>query len=109
MVHASVLPDQKALPSPGELRDHVLSEIARTCGPQLPVARSQEVIDGFWLRFGPEDGMAICDQAFTVHGGMWRGAPVTVLRFQQGHDEYFAGPLLKEARAASAGGSGGHA
>jgi hypothetical protein len=45
--------------------------------------------------------MAVCEQAFGVHGGMWRGAPVTVRRFEGSQDPYFAGPLLEEACRAS--------
>lgn len=59
------------------------------------------ILNGFFSRFGAEDGMAICHQAFNVHGGMWRGAPVTVARFAEGQDGYFALPLLEEARAAA--------
>lgn len=43
--------------------------------------------------------MAVCEQVFGVHGGMWRGAPVTVRRFAENQDPYFATPLLEEARA----------
>lgn len=76
---------------------HILAEIARCNGPQLPCWSSDQILDGFWARFGP-DGMAICERAFGVHNGMWCGAPVTLLRFQQQHDAYFAIPLLEEAR-----------
>ena len=85
--------------------DHVLGEIARTRGPQLPCYQAGEILSGFLGRFGPEEAMAICHRAFTVHDGMWRSAPVTVMRFQPGHDEYFAVPLLAEARAAGATGT----
>jgi len=77
----------------------IVSEIARCSGPQLPCYREQKILDGFWERFGP-DAMVICQQVFgPAHEGMWRGAPVTLLRFQPQHDEYFAVPLLNEARA----------
>lgn len=82
------------------LAGHIMSEIARTCGPQLPCYRSEEILSGFFGRFGPGDAMAICDQAFNAHRGMWRSAPVTVMRFQASNDPYFAVPLLEEARAA---------
>lgn len=80
------------------LAAHVKAEIARTCGTQLPCYREDEILNGFFGRFGPEAGMAVCIQAFTVHGGMWRGAPVTVRRFEENQDPYFATPLLEEAR-----------
>lgn len=78
---------------------HILEQIAQIHGPQLPCYQAREILDGFWERFGP-GGMAICDQAFTAHRGMWRGAPITVLRFSERHDPFFAIPLLDEARAA---------
>ncbi|SRR5579859_3423546 len=81
------------------LSAHILAEIARTCGSQLPCYRQDEILSSFFDRFGPEAGMAICEQAFGVHGGMWRGAPVTVRRFGESQDPYFANPLLEEARA----------
>lgn len=84
----------------GSFAAHVLGEIARACGPQLPCYRSGEILSGFIARFGLDDGMAICDRAFSVHGGTWRGAPVTVARFADGQDDFFARPLLEEARAA---------
>lgn len=78
---------------------HILEKIAQIHGPQLPCYTAKEILGGFWERFG-DAGMAICDQAFTAHHGMWRGAPITVLRFQERHDPFFAIPLLDEARAA---------
>lgn len=81
------------------LADRIRTEIARTCGSQLPCYRADEILNGFFARFGPEAGMMICDQAFSVHNGVWRGAPVTVRRFSGSQDPYFANPLLEEARA----------
>ena len=88
--------------APESLREHILLRIAETCGAQLPCYRSDEILNGFLDRWTPDEVMAICEQAFTVHKGMWRGAPVTVLRFQPGHDQFFAAPLLEEARNRSA-------
>jgi hypothetical protein len=82
------------------LAAHILAEITRTRGAQLPCYQAGDILSGFIDRFGPDDGMAICNQAFIAHGGMWRSAPVTVMRFQPGQDAYFAVPLLEEARAA---------
>lgn len=81
------------------LAAHIKAEIARTCGSQLPCYRDDEILNGFFDRLGPEAGIAVCEQAFGVHGGMWRGAPVTVRRFAGNQDPYFAIPLLEEARA----------
>lgn len=84
----------------GSLAEHILAEVTRTCGDQLPCYQAAEILSGFFDRFGPDDGMAIANQAFIARGGMWRSAPVTVMRFQPGQDGYFAVPLLEEARAA---------
>lgn len=101
MVQASLLPPsaQAAGITRESLAEHIQSEIARTCGPQLPCYRVAEIVNGFFERFGARDAMAICDRAFGAHAGMWRGAPVTLLRFQAAHDGYFSCPLLEEARA----------
>lgn len=80
--------------------DYVQAEITRTTGPQLACYRAAEILTGFWDRLGALPAMAVCELAFGPHGGMWRGAPVTVLRFQEGHDEFFARPLLAEASTA---------
>jgi hypothetical protein len=76
----------------------IISEIARCSGPQLPNYQEQDILDGFWERFGSA-GMVICERAFGVYNGMWRGAPITLLRFQPRHDVYFAIPLLEEIHA----------
>lgn len=81
------------------LGEHILSEIVRCNGAQLPNYREQEILDSFWEQFGPDDGALICRQAFQVHSGFWRGAQITILRFQRSHDEFFAAPLLEEAQA----------
>lgn len=93
-------------PAPSEataesLGAHILDQIAHYSGPQLPCYTADEILRGFFERFGPADGMAICAQAFEVHHGMWRGAPVTIQRFAPGQDSYFAIPLLDEARSAT--------
>lgn len=82
------------------LAGHILAEITRTGGPQLPCYRSEEILNGFLGRFSAEEATAICEQAFKAHDGMWRGAPVTVRRFSEANDDFFARPLLEEARAA---------
>lgn len=79
------------------LTAHIQSEIARLHGPQLPVWNQDQILAGFWERFGP-DGRIIADRVFGVHDGFWQGAPVTVLRFQASHDKFFSLPLLAEAR-----------
>lgn len=81
---------------------YIDAEIARCSGPQLPCFHAEQIIDGFWERFGA-DGMVICRQAFEAHNGMWHGAPVTVQRFQAHHDQFFAVPLLAEAQGGSRG------
>lgn len=75
----------------------IIAQIGR-CNPQLECFRAEEYVTGFLARFSPEDAALICRQAFEVHRGMWLDAPVTPLRFQEGHDPFFAVPLLEEAR-----------
>lgn len=91
-----------ALPSPETVTPdsfpgYVLSEIARTSGPQVPCARAEGILRAFLERFGPDKAMAVCRAAFGLHGGFWRGAPVTPLRFDERQDDFFALPLLAEA------------
>lgn len=98
MVQASLLsapasPETVTVP----LDEHILGLIARYSGPQLPNYQTGEILGGFIQRHGPDNVMAICHQAFEVHQGMWRGAPVTIQRFQRHHDDFFAIPLLEEA------------
>jgi hypothetical protein len=99
MTPASTADGSNSAVTKESLGAHILSEIERCHGPQLPCYSTEQILSGFWERFGA-DGMAICHQAFTVHDGMWRGAPVTVLRFQPNQDSYFAVPLLAEALGA---------
>jgi hypothetical protein len=73
------------------------AKIAEYCGPQLPRRDAARIIENFVVRFSDAEVMAIISQAFDLHKGIWRGAPVTVLRLQAGHDEFFALPLLHEA------------
>jgi hypothetical protein len=100
MSQASLLSPSPQSPgeTPPSLKEHILLQIAETCGAQLPCYRADTILDDFTSRFTADEVMAICEQAFAVHGGMWRGAPVTVLRFQASNDEFFAVPLLEEAR-----------
>lgn len=81
------------------LSAYIQERIIECNGPQLPCDRAEEILNGFWDRFGVEAGMAICAQVFDVRNGMWHNAPVTVLRFQEGQDQFFANPLLEEALA----------
>jgi hypothetical protein len=72
----------------------VLAEILRTAGPQVPYPQAQKIFEAFWDRFGPDKALLACSLAFEVHGGFWRGAPVTPLRFREHQDGFFALPLL---------------
>lgn len=81
-----------------DLARFVRAEITRANGPQLPVQREDEIITGFYSRFG-FNGVQIAKYVFGTLGGMWRGAPVTVRRFAAGQDEFFAEPILREISA----------
>jgi len=92
-----------ALPSPQvavtreSFPAYVLGEILRTSGPSVACARAEEILGEFWDRFGADKAMAVCAAAFGRHGGFWRGAPVTPLRFAEGQDDFFALQLLAGA------------
>jgi hypothetical protein len=73
---------------------YVTEEITRIHGPQLPCEEPGRILEAFCMRFGIPDAVRIARAAFEVHAGMWHGAPVTVRRFQAGHDDFFSGPLL---------------
>lgn len=90
-----------ALPSPQtdaitreSFAGHVAGEILRTAGPQIPVPRAGEILEAFWDRHGPDKALLAVSLAFGRHGGFWRGAPVTPLRFAASQDDFFALPLL---------------
>jgi hypothetical protein len=74
--------------------EYVLGEILRTAGPQVPCPRAEEILTGFWDRFGPDKALLACSLAFGVHRGIWRSAQITPLRFAEHQDEFFAIPLL---------------
>jgi hypothetical protein len=92
-----------ALPSPQtavtreSFPAYVLGEIVRTSGPQVACARADALLSAFWDRLGADKAMAVCAAVFGRHGGFWRGAPVTPLRFGEAQDEFFALPLLADA------------
>jgi hypothetical protein len=95
--------DGTAVSLPGDPAGFILGEILRCNGPQLPCYQERSILAGFLERFTADEAALICHQAFGVHGGMWRQAPVTVLRFSGEHDSYFAIPLLEEAHASGPG------
>lgn len=73
---------------------YVAEEILRIHGPQLPARDVQGALEGFCDRFGITQAVLIARAAFEVHGGMWEGAPVTWRRFTEGHDGFFAQPII---------------
>jgi hypothetical protein len=77
-----------------EVADYVTASIERQWGPQLPGLDPLTVIGGFCERFGAEKAMMIARSAFECHKGMWQGAPVTIRRFTESQDRFFAFPLL---------------
>jgi hypothetical protein len=81
-----------------DLARYIIGEIARVNGPQLPVQQTDQIITGFFERYGAM-GVRIARLVFGRYQGMWRGAPVTVRRFDAGQDQYFAAPLIREIGA----------
>lgn len=78
----------------------ITQETERLNGPQLPVADAAGILSGFWSRYG-HDAVRIARRAFEAHQGQWRGAPVTLRRFADSQDGFFAGPLLAEVHSAA--------
>lgn len=72
----------------------VEAEILRTTGPHVAFPGARETLTAFWDRLGPDRALEACSLAFGRHGGYWRGAPVTPLRFAESQDGFFAAPLL---------------
>lgn len=73
---------------------YITEEIIRAHGPQLPARDVRGALEGFCARFSVPVAVRIARAAFEVHGGMWEGAPVTWRRFTEGHDGFFAQPIL---------------
>jgi hypothetical protein len=78
-----------------DFRVFVTDETLRLNGPQLPVQQAQQLMTGFFERFG-SNAVKIVRHVFEVHSGMWRGAPVTVRRLAENQDQFFAAPILAE-------------
>jgi hypothetical protein len=87
-------PETSQEPSCEAVTSYVTASIEGRWGPQLPGPDPAAVIAGFCERLGAAKAMMIAQAAFEVHGGLWRGAPVTIKRFTEGHDSFFAFPLL---------------
>jgi hypothetical protein len=81
-------------PSPAQVGAYVTQAITAKWGPQLPGPDPANVIEGFCQRLGATKAMMIAVEVFECHGGMWRGAPVTIRRFAESQDDFFAFPLL---------------
>lgn len=73
---------------------YITEEIVRVHGPQLPARNVQSALEGFCARHGIIEAVRIARAAFEIYGGMWEGAPVTWRRFTEGHDSFFAQPIL---------------
>lgn len=76
-----------------DLMFYIREETARLCGPQLPCAQENYIANDFLSRFGA-DAAKIARAAYEIHGGRWMGAPVTIRRFSQSNDDFFARVIL---------------
>ena len=78
-----------------ELRDYVVGQIIEIHGvfPRNP-AKEMGIFQAFCGRWGA-DAFAIARYAFETMGGYWRNAPVSVNRFCQGSDPYFAEMVVR--------------
>src|SRR5690606_17511487 len=82
-----------------DLRDYVVYEIEERFGP-FPRESAKEVgiFKAFMKRWGA-DAQAIAKYAFEVENGRWRGAPISIYRFCQNSDPYFAVPIMERIQA----------
>lgn len=73
-----------------QLRDYVVRQIETIHGPYpRNFIREASIFKSFLTRWDHQAG-AIARCAFEVHGGMWKGAPITTSRFCKGSDPFFA-------------------
>jgi hypothetical protein len=78
-----------------QLRDYVIGQIHARWGAQPRDAlRESGIFKGFVNRWGVQAG-PIAKAAFEIHGGVWKGAPISVSRFAKGSDPYFAEVIAK--------------
>ena len=82
--------------SAADVYAYITEEIIRAHGPQLPARDVRSALEGFCARFSVPVAVRIARAAFEVYDGMWEGAPVTWRRFTEGHDGFFARPILAE-------------
>lgn len=73
---------------------YVTTELTLIHGAQLPCRGQAEILEHFFQRHS-EKAVQIARFAFENMHGMWMGAPVTVRRFAEGHDDFFARPVLE--------------
>jgi MFS family permease len=73
-----------------QLRDYVVLAISERFGnfPRNPVIE-KSIFTGFVKRWGAQ-APAIARCAVEIHGCWWRNAPLSIQRFCQGNDPYFA-------------------
>jgi hypothetical protein len=79
--------------SAADLLFFIREETSRLCGPQVPCNREEKIASEFLSRFGA-DGVMIARAAYEVHSGRWMGAPITIRRFSESNDEFFARAIL---------------
>lgn len=78
------------------LRSYIATQIERHHGPFPRDAKKERaILSSFLARWGAQAG-PIAEYAFTVAGGMWRGAPVGMTRFCKGSDPYFAALIAEK-------------
>lgn len=76
-----------------EVRDYVVRAIEQAHGPFPRNSKTEHsIFKGFVKRWGSQAG-PIARFVFEQTGGMWKGAPVSVNRFCQASDKYFAQPI----------------
>lgn len=78
-----------------KLRDYVTAQVEATSGPFPRDVRKENTIFMAFMARWPEQAMDIARFAFESCEGIWKGAPVSVVRFHRTSDSYFAEPIAK--------------
>jgi len=83
-----------------QLRDYLNEQIRRVTGtaPAVDALKMSGICKGFVRRWGA-DARLIAEAAFGPYHGYWRSSPISITRFTEGNDDYFARPILEQIRS----------
>lgn len=82
-----------------DLRDYLITNIEAVHGPQVRDPRKEAgILKAFIARWGIEQAFVIAQAACEFYGCVWRNTPLTISRFAQGSDPYFAQVIADKLR-----------